>query len=98
MIFQIFDLFQTTYSTSFALYHLARNPEAQEKLHAEASKLIENENCPITVETLKEATYTKAVIKETFRLNPISIGVGRILQVDLILNGYHVRKGVSCIS
>lgn len=49
---------------------------------------------PITAETLKNATYTKAVIKETLRLNPISVGIGRILQTDVILNGYRVPKGV----
>lgn len=74
---------------------MARNPKAQEKLHAEACKLLINENDLITADTLREATYTKAVIKETFRLNPISIGVGRILQEDIVLSGYQVRKGVS---
>lgn len=49
---------------------------------------------PITAETLKNATYTKAVIKETFRLNPISVGIGRILQTDVVLSGYRVPKEV----
>jgi ecdysteroid 22-hydroxylase len=49
---------------------------------------------PITAETLKNATYTKAVIKETFRLNPISVGIGRILQTDVVLSGYGVPEGV----
>lgn len=87
--------FQLTMSSIFALYHLAKNPETQNKLHEEASRLIVNENDPITADTLKQAVYTKAVIKETFRLNPVAIGVGRLLQVDVVLNGYLVRKGVS---
>lgn len=41
------------------------------------------------------ATYTRAVLKEVLRLNPISIGVGRITNFDLVLGGYHVPKGVS---
>lgn len=32
------------------------------------------------------------MLKETFRLNPISIGVGRILNKDTILSGYMVPK------
>lgn len=44
---------------------------------------------------LRRASYTKAVIKESLRLNPISVGVGRILQTDVVLNGYQVPKGVS---
>lgn len=41
-----------------------------------------------------QLTYSKAVLKETFRLNPVSVGVGRITNTDLILNGYNVPKGV----
>lgn len=85
-------------SSSFALYHLANNPHTQEKLHEEAARLIVNESDPITAETLKHAVYTKAVIKETFRLNPAAVGIGRLLQVDVVLNGYIVPKGVSTFS
>lgn len=100
-IIYIFDIiigitfFQTTYSTAFALYHLAKNPTAQENLHREAVTLLADNNEPVNAETLRKASYTKAVIKETFRLNPISVGIGRILQTDAILSGYRVPKGVS---
>lgn len=43
---------------------------------------------------MRNALYTKAVIKETFRMNPISVGIGRILQTDVILSGYRVPRGV----
>lgn len=72
---------------------MAKNLNAQEKLQSEASRLLPNDD-PITATTLRGATYTKAVIKETFRMNPISVGVGRILAVDTILNNYHVPAGV----
>ncbi|XP_011500081.1 PREDICTED: cytochrome P450 302a1, mitochondrial [Ceratosolen solmsi marchali] len=88
----------TTYSSAFALYHLARNPEAQKKVQAEAMRLIKQEDTLVTESILKEAVYTKAVIKETFRLNPISIGVGRILQMDVALNGFHVQKGTNVVT
>jgi hypothetical protein len=39
----------------------------------------------------------KAVLKESFRLNPISVGIGRILAQDAIFSGYHVPKGVSML-
>lgn len=90
----IFLLFQTTNSTSFALYYLARNPDLQDKLRREATTLLADPDSPITSEVLGSAAYTKAVIKETFRLNPISVGVGRILQADVVLSGYHVPRGV----
>lgn len=89
-----FILFQTTYSAVFALYHLARNTAVQEKLRSEAAALLTNPTSPITAETLRNAIYTKVVIKETLRLNPISVGIGRILQTDVVLSGYRVPKGV----
>lgn len=87
---------QTTYSTCFLLYHLARNKDAQEKVFAEAMEIIPNYDDEITAEKMStKLTYSKAVLKETFRLNPVSVGVGRLTNTDLILSGYHVPKGVS---
>ncbi|XP_071640318.1 cytochrome P450 302a1, mitochondrial [Temnothorax longispinosus] len=88
----------TTYSTSFALYHLARNPAVQEKLRSEAAALLPDPMSPITTEILRNATYVKAAIKETFRLNPISVGIGRILQTDVVLSGYRVPKGTVVVT
>lgn len=41
-----------------------------------------------------EASYTRAVLKESLRMNPIAVGVGRNLNSDLVLGGYRVPKGV----
>jgi len=86
--------FQTTYTTAFALYYLAKDTRVQEKLRSEAASLLSDRTSPITSEVLRNAAYTKAVIKETLRMNPISVGTGRILQTDVILNGYRVPRGV----
>ncbi|XP_014221136.1 cytochrome P450 302a1, mitochondrial [Trichogramma pretiosum] len=88
----------TAYTSAFLLYHLAQNRMAQERLYFESAKLMEATNNVITADTLKNAVYTKAVIKETMRLNPISVGVGRILQTDLVLNGYLVKKGTNVVT
>ncbi|XP_034189588.2 cytochrome P450 302a1, mitochondrial [Osmia lignaria lignaria] len=88
----------TTYSTAFALYHLARNPSTQDKLRSEAMQLLPECNQPVTADVLRNASYTKAVIKESLRLNPISVGIGRILQTDVILNGYQVPKGTVVVT
>lgn len=76
------------------MYHLGKNIDIQEKLRTEAMTLLKDRNSPITADVLNNAVYTKAVLKECYRINPISIGIGRILQTDLILNGYHIPKGV----
>ena len=68
---------------SFVLYHIAKNPSKQEEVYREVKRLLSGPNSPITAETLNELRYLKASIKETFRLNPITIdGVGRILPED----------------
>lgn len=64
-------------------------------MYKEASSLLKSKEDKIDDDVLNKATYTKAVIKETFRMNPISVGVGRILQNDAILSGYQVPKDVS---
>lgn len=87
----------TTYTTSFALYHLATNTECQEKLYSEACCLL-NRRYTITSQDFNQATYTKAVIKETFRMNPVSVGVGRILAKNAVLSGYVVPSGTVVVT
>ncbi|XP_037933752.1 cytochrome P450 302a1, mitochondrial [Teleopsis dalmanni] len=83
----------TSYTTAFALYHISKYSEVQNKLYEEAVKVLQNKNSSLTPEALhNEIPYTRAVLKEVFRLNPISIGVGRILNKDLILSNYFVPK------
>ena len=91
----MFVKFQTTNTSCFALYHLATNKETQRKLHEEACRLLPEPTSPITTAVLSQAQYTRAVVKENFRLNPISVGIGRILAQDAVFSGYHVPKGVS---
>lgn len=73
------------------------NRDTQERLRSEAFRLLPDPNQPVTAEVLRNASYTKAVIKESLRLNPISVGVGRILQTDVIVGGYQIPKGVSIL-
>ena len=80
---------------SFVLYHLAKNAPKQEKLWREIQSCLPNEDDRITWETLTNMSYLKAVIKESMRLNPISIGVGRILPEDSVIAGYLIPKDVS---
>ena len=86
----------TSYASAFLLYHVARHPEVQQKLHLEAVKVLPNPEQSLKADALRtEITYTRAVLKESLRLNPISIGFGRVLNQDTVLSGYFVPKGVS---
>lgn len=78
-----------------ALYFLAKHPKVQHELRKELKKYMPNKNSPATKEMLREATYLKAVIKETTRLSPVSVGTLRTSVKDVVLSGYQVPKGVS---
>ncbi|CAG9800111.1 unnamed protein product [Chironomus riparius] len=89
----------TSFSTSFAMYHIARNERIQNLLHQEAMKVLPTFDDKVTTQVMNsEIPYTRAVLKETFRLNPVSIGVGRILNHDTILGGYLVPKDTTVVT
>lgn len=64
------------------------------KLKEEARRLIPP-GAAITNSVLNEAVYTRAVLKETFRMSPIATAQGRVLPEDLTISGYKIPKGVS---
>lgn len=76
------------------MYHLSKNKEKQENLYKEALEVLPKKDSPVTSEILSRCQYLKAVIKESFRLNPISVGIGRVLTQDAVFSGYHVPKEV----
>ena len=80
---------------SFILYHLAKNPSKQAALYEEIKHLLCKPQIELDWQLLSQFTYLKAVIKESLRLNPISIGVGRILPQDDVFSGYIVPKNVT---
>uniref|UniRef100_A0A182NIJ1 Cytochrome P450 n=1 Tax=Anopheles dirus TaxID=7168 RepID=A0A182NIJ1_9DIPT len=91
----------TSYTTAFALYYLALNgASAQERLYHEAKKILPDprENRIGAAVLGSEASYCRAVLKETLRLNPISVGVGRILNRDHVLGGYSVPRGTVIVT
>lgn len=89
----------TSFSSCFAIYHLAKNPEVQEKLYEEACRVLPDHDDSITTEILNsKVPYTRAVLKEALRINPISVGVGRILSADTVFSGYLVPKGTIIVT
>ncbi|XP_039748636.1 cytochrome P450 302a1, mitochondrial isoform X1 [Pararge aegeria] len=88
----------TSYTTSFALYHLARNQECQDNIFNEVLSLHSTEENELTADLLSNAVYVRSCLKESLRLNPVSIGVGRILQNDMILKGFMIPKGTVVVT
>lgn len=71
---------------SVFLYHLSKNPDAQQKIFEEL-------RAGITRENLVDATYTKACIQEAYRMNPAAFVIARLQEEDLELSGYQVKAG-----
>ncbi|KAG5677094.1 hypothetical protein PVAND_006877 [Polypedilum vanderplanki] len=88
-----------SFSSAFALYHIAKNKRVQELMHEEAIKVLPSNESEITTPIMNnEIPYTRAVLKEVFRLNPISIGVGRISNQDMVLGGYLIPKNTRIVT
>ncbi|XP_067128618.1 cytochrome P450 CYP12A2, partial [Centruroides vittatus] len=83
----------TSHSTSFALYFLAKNPQAQEKAYSEIRNLL-TKGQPLTQKIMNELHYVKACIKESMRFFPILQGTIRCLDHDIVLSGYRIPAGV----
>ncbi|KAL8617548.1 hypothetical protein ACOMHN_055329 [Nucella lapillus] len=84
----------TSHLLGFVLYLLAKNPGAQDKLIQEIDQLVPG-NDVISANTLGRMSYLKGVMKETFRMMPVSPGNGRTLTKDVVLSGYRVPVGIA---
>lgn len=82
---------------SSILFHISKNRRVQDLMYEEAKNLLPNADDFVDQKILDhEIPYTRAVFKEALRLNPLTIGVSRILTSDKILRGYFVPKNVIC--
>lgn len=82
----------TALTPTWIFYLLAQNPEAEAKVVAELSTVL-NGRAP-TLDDLPQLLYTEQIIKEAMRLYPPAWCVdGRIALNDCVLDGWHVPKG-----
>ncbi|XP_047479347.1 cytochrome P450 302a1, mitochondrial-like isoform X1 [Penaeus chinensis] len=86
------------FSLSYILYNLALNPEKQEILAEESKTLLEESGGIVTSKVLAKSRYLKAIVKESFRLHPVSVGVGRITTEDTVIRGYRIPKNTVIVT
>ncbi|KAH0558311.1 hypothetical protein KQX54_015586 [Cotesia glomerata] len=79
------------------LYQIATRPEEQEKIYRELKTILPDPSVPLTMKHLDQAAYTKAFVREVFRVYSTVIGNGRTLQNDTVICGYHIPKGVQVV-
>lgn len=92
MIFAGIDT--TTATTANFLHRLAVNPEKQDKLIEEVFQLLPEIDSPLTEESLKNAPYFRACLKESMRVQTTVPGLLRTTAQDIVMNGYQVPKNV----
>uniref|UniRef100_UPI0037E77281 cytochrome P450 n=1 Tax=Semicossyphus pulcher TaxID=241346 RepID=UPI0037E77281 len=79
----------TSNTISWCLYHLAKEPEIQEKLYQEVISVCPGDKVPVS-DDISHMPYLKAIIKETLRLYPVVPGNARITVDNEITVGDHV--------
>ncbi|XP_025833175.1 probable cytochrome P450 12a5, mitochondrial isoform X2 [Agrilus planipennis] len=75
------------------LYFLASHKRAQNELRKELVTLLPNKDSPFTKETLANAKYLKASIKEGLRMGGIAAANFRTATKDMVVGGYQIPKG-----
>ncbi len=80
----------------YVIYELGRHPCVQEKLYAEIKTNInDGNNDEVNREKLDKMQYLKLVLKEAMRTHTLLPVNGRVLDDDLVLNGYRLPKGTN---
>lgn len=80
-------------SMAFLLHELSKSDQVQKDLEDDDFCTTQN-----IEEQLKNFKLGKSIVKENFRLHPISVGIGRTLASDAIFSGYHVPKGTLVVT
>ncbi|KFM65250.1 Cytochrome P450 4c3, partial [Stegodyphus mimosarum] len=88
----------TAMGISWALYNIGLRPDIQEAIHEELDVIFGNDDQrPITVEDVREMKYLECVLKESQRLYPSLPVIGRELEEDVVIDGYTVPAGTTCM-
>jgi cytochrome P450 len=82
----------TANALTWAWHLLARNPEAEGRLHEELDAVLEGGRAP-AFEDFAALRYTEMVVSETMRLYPPAWAIGRLAIEDHEVAGYRVPRG-----
>ena len=84
----------TAVSIVWALYMLGLHPEAQEKVHEELNEVFGSDtNREITNEDISKMKFLECCIKESMRVIPTVMFIGRHLIKDTKIGNYTIPKG-----
>lgn len=91
-------LHTTAYTFAFLMYHLSTNPEVLRELKLEIRENTSHME-PLTIEALQKMKLLRYCLKETLRVNPVSIGTGRLTHHDKFqIKNFQIPKGTMIIA
>ncbi|VDN54401.1 unnamed protein product [Dracunculus medinensis] len=86
-------------SIGFVLFLLGHRPSIQEKVYRELRDIFGETDREITRDDLKKMKYLEQCMKESIRLYPTVVLIGRRITQDIEIGGYTIPAGVTaCIS
>jgi len=83
----------TATGLTWAVYLLAKHPDAQEEARSEIREVLGDE--PPSAESLPRLKLTEMIFKEALRLYPPVYVVPREAKEDVAISGYRVKKGAT---
>eukprot|EP00093_Oithona_nana_P005061 05061.XXX_189702_191147_1 [CDS] Oithona nana genome sequencing. len=90
--------YETTSNTLSTLcYNLAKNPEVQEKVYEEISRVTEENDGLINHETTNQMPYLEATIEEDLRIHPPVLSLDRECSKDTKIGDLMIKKGVNVL-
>ncbi|XP_037561991.1 cytochrome P450 4V2-like [Dermacentor silvarum] len=82
---------------SWSLYLLGLHPEKQRKVQQELDDVLGHDPDRFyTMDDLKRLEYMECCVKETLRLFPPFPFIGKVLDEDLVIDGYTLPQGLAC--
>eukprot|EP01087_Luapelamoeba_hula_P014562 TRINITY_DN428_c0_g1_i1.p1 TRINITY_DN428_c0_g1~~TRINITY_DN428_c0_g1_i1.p1 ORF type:complete len:606 (-),score=103.80 TRINITY_DN428_c0_g1_i1:43-1860(-) len=82
----------TANAAGFAIYHIAKNPEAQQRLYEEITSVMGD--APVMTQAhLRKMPFLKNCVTESMRLNPAVDANSRYFKRDVEIGGYQVPAG-----
>lgn len=85
----------TATALAWTWYLLSKNPEAEQRFHAELETVLAGR--PPTYEDLRRLEYTERVFSESLRLYPPAWAIGRMAIQQVRLFNYLVPRGAICV-